>query len=91
MPRTPKYCRYRKDFARVTIGDKTIHLGRYDDPESKAKYKRLIAEWAAGPKVEATADDNANTITVAEVLVAYLDFAKQYYGDIPSFRSRICE
>jgi integrase len=83
MPRTPKYCRYRKDFARVTIGDKTIHLGRYDDPESKAKYKRLIAEWAAGPKVEPTTDSHEAdaTVTVAEILAGYIEHATSYYGE----------
>jgi integrase len=84
MPRTPKYCRYRKHFARVTIGDKTIHLGRYDDPDSVTEYKRLIAEWAAGPKVEPAENPAEEATSVVELLAAYLQHAQNYYASNPN-------
>ena len=45
--RTPQYRRYRDTYARVKLNGKWVHLGPYDDPDAKAKYKQLIARWAA--------------------------------------------
>jgi hypothetical protein len=84
--RAPKYAKSR-DAARVSIDGKYHYLpGKYGSDESLTAYRGLIATWKASSNIA-----HDEEITVAEVLVAYLDFAKQYYGDIPSFRSRICE
>ena len=50
--RTPQYLRYRGKYARVKIDGKLIHLGPYNSPESKSKYKRLITQWASQQPVE---------------------------------------
>jgi len=76
----PAYCRYRKVYARVKIDGRNIHLGRYDSPETKAKYKRLIAEWAAGQSAE---PDEPEGVSVAELLEQYRCYAKVYFGDEP--------
>ncbi len=44
--RTPQYLRYRKRYAHCKIDGQLFHLGLYDSDESKAKYKRLLAQWA---------------------------------------------
>jgi hypothetical protein len=51
--RAPHYRRYGKDYARVNIDCKWIQLYRYGSDESKAKYRRLIAQWATASPVEA--------------------------------------
>ena len=62
----PKYCRYRGTIARVFIDRKSIHLGVYGSEGSKAKYRRLIAQWSAEQPVE----EVRSRCTVAEVLEA---------------------
>lgn len=88
MPKTitpPKYARYRGKFARVSIRGRVIHLGLYDSDEAKAKYKRLIAEWAAGQEPES---NDVEGTTVAELLEAYRNWAEHFYGDEPRGRYR---
>jgi integrase len=66
--------------ARVIINGRHHYLGVYGSGESKSKYARLISEQAA--------PDNTNTqygseqfsdLTIDELLIQYLDFAKEYY------------
>ncbi len=66
------------------IDRKAIHLGEFGSKESKAKYKRLIAQWSAKLPVEVP----ANARTVAEVLEAYRTWAEAFYGDVPRGRYR---
>ena len=68
--------------ALVTLNGRDHYLGKYS-PESHAKYRQLIGEWATikqkpsstETQEEALRDD----LRVNELLVAYLDFAKGYY------------
>jgi hypothetical protein len=80
------YCRHHKVYARTRFNGRWIHLGRYGSEESYAKFKRLAAEFAAAAKVEPLGVDDR--ITVAEVLAAYVEWAKDYYGDHPGGRYR---
>ncbi len=82
-PRTPSYRHHRPSGqAVVTLDARDNYLGRFGSPESRAEYDRLVGEWltrgrrAAGPDGAGQPPVN---LTVAEVLVAYLRFAEQYY------------
>jgi len=83
--RTPQYRRYRGKYARVKIDGKLIHLGEYGSDESRAKYRRLISQWAAQQPVDEVLGDE---VTVAEVLEAYRAWAENHYGDVPRGRYR---
>ena len=42
----PKYRHYKpKNLAVVRIDGRDVYLGRYDSPESREKYRRVVAEW----------------------------------------------
>ena len=75
--RVPKY-RHHKPTGQavVTLSGKDHYLGPWKTRASRAEYDRLIGEWlAAGrslPRPEAQ-------LTVAELAVRYLRFAKGYY------------
>lgn len=73
--RLPKYCLHKPSGqARVIIDGVHHWLGRYDSPESRAKYKRLVEshqrrqEWG-----------EAASITVGQLAVLYLTHAESYY------------
>lgn len=60
----------------VTLHGERRYLGRFDQPETRAKYKRLIAEWLAGGgelKVKTT------ELKVCELLDRFLTYAKRHY------------
>jgi integrase len=76
--RTPQYRRYRKVYARVKLNGVWLHLGKYDSPEAKAKYRQLITQWAVNCPPEPAVDPD--TFSVAELLAGYLDHAEAYYG-----------
>lgn len=75
--RTPKYRRHKaKGLALVTINGRDIYLGKYGSESSKQEYRRLVAEYL---QHGATATTSQADVTVAEVMAAYLRFAKGYY------------
>lgn len=63
----------------VTIGGKDRYLGKHGTPESEAEYKRLIAEWLLRGQVDVQPAETNPDITVAELLVAFLRHAEDYY------------
>jgi hypothetical protein len=85
MPRlsnsVPKYRKHRASGqAVVTIGGRDIYLGPHGTKASKAEYDRLIGEWLASDR-SLTFGVQTSEVTVGQLLVAYLRFAKRYYGD----------
>jgi len=82
--RVPKYRLHKPTgLGVVRLNGRDIYLGRHGTPESQAEYRRVIAEWlAAGslatPRAEPT-DPVADGLTVNELVLAYLRFAKTYY------------
>ena len=59
------------------------YLGTYGSPESQSAYRRLITEWAVARPLAAIpkqlpAEVRAD-LRVNELLVAYLEFAREYY------------
>lgn len=77
---TPKYRRQKRstgaDRAFIELAGQRHYLGRYDSPQSKQHYHRLLAEWTAQgcrPRVE------PNEITVTELAAAFWTHAQAYY------------
>jgi integrase len=80
-PRTPAYRHHKPSGqAVVTLNGRDMYLGRFDSPESRAEYDRVIAEWLAnGRQLPGTSD-----ITVAELVVRYVGHVQgQYKSDEP--------
>ena len=79
-PRIPKYRRQRRphspDDAFVDVGGQRHYLGVYGSPESKAAYRKTIAEWVvSGGHPPVPADD----ITVTEICARFWQHAREYY------------
>jgi hypothetical protein len=69
----------------VTLNDavtgvrKDLLLGQHRTPASRQQYARVIAEWEArGRRLDAAAPTD---LTVAELLVRFLNHAQTYYRD----------
>ncbi|MCA9217615.1 MAG: site-specific integrase [Planctomycetales bacterium] len=77
--RIPKYQHFKaRNLAKVRLDGKDFYLGTYNSPESRAEYKRVIAEWLAGKKAPQQEEKPAS-VTVCELMVSYLRHAGQYY------------
>jgi integrase len=92
MPRlTKKLPSYRlhkpSGRAVVTLGGRDHYLGPWGSPESKAEYRRLIAEWITAGRGVAKPDPGKGTAngapaaapTVSEVILAYWRHAETHY------------
>lgn len=82
----PSYLRHgQKDQARAVWtlpnGQRKFKLlpGRFNSPESKTAYARLIAEVAASPMAMPTQSDDPDGITISELFAAYKRYAETYY------------
>ena len=81
MPRTPRTPPYRlhkpSGRAVATFSGRVHYLGKFNSPESRAKYAALLAEWnAAGQQIPPR---NTATLTIAQLCVAFLKHAEGYY------------
>ena len=77
----PAYCLHKsRDLAYVRLGSEMIYLGKYDSPESREKYDRVIAEWILAGRTFMKAADQPG-IYVNEILLAYRRYAEQTYVD----------
>lgn len=92
MPRprnvAPSYLPHHNGQARMCWRDaagnrrfKTLP-GKFNSPESLAAFARLSLELATSPAPKLSV--TAGGPTVAEVMVAYLDHAEKYYGEVSS-------
>jgi hypothetical protein len=81
--RLPKYRHHKpKDRAVVRIGGKDRYLGKYNSPESRERYRRLVAEWLAASPARRPSDAaiaSCDGLTVKELILAYARFADGYY------------
>ena len=86
--RTPKYRHHKaKNLAVVTIRGRDIYLGKHGSPESQQEYRRLVAEYfqtGTVPRAHAEA-----SVSVVEVIAAYLKFAKGYYRKTGKSHARV--
>ncbi len=60
------------DYAITKINGKQHHLGKYNSPESKAKFNRLVAEWETG-------NLGGRVQTVAHLIADYVEHCQGYY------------
>ena len=76
-PRTPSF-RHHKASGQgfVELDRRQIYLGRYDRPETRERYHRLIAEWESNGRRLCV---DASDVTVVEVMAAFVEHAEQYY------------
>ncbi|HET6425607.1 MAG TPA: hypothetical protein VFG20_18100, partial [Planctomycetaceae bacterium] len=69
--------------ARVRLNGKDHYLGPYGSEDSRRRYGELIANYAAGkpvdPFVPAGGGDASASLSVSELLLAFLDFAEGHY------------
>jgi integrase len=92
MPRltqsVPKYRKHRPSGqAVVEIAGKRHYLGPHGTRTSKIQYDALVAEWLASGR-SPTFGTPQQQLTVVELLVDYLRFAKSYYGTGPNSETR---
>ena len=60
-------------------GRRTVYLGKYDSPESRAEYARIVAESASSPAAAVRPLADPAALTMNELLLAYLTFAERHY------------
>jgi hypothetical protein len=82
--RLPKYRHYKpKDLAVVRLDGKDHYLGPYGSEASREKYRRLVAEWLSGSQAHgpdpAAGPGPVATLTLDELILAYVRFADGYY------------
>lgn len=63
----------------VTFDGRDHYLGRHGSPESQKQYHDLLARWTVSKSLEATPAAPKDDIRIAELLKAYLEWAKKYY------------
>lgn len=66
-----------RGLAVVTLGGRDFYCGKFGTPESRREYDRVVGEWLAAGRPQATG--GIHKLTVAELLVRYLEFARGYY------------
>ncbi len=80
--RIPKYCLHKgSGQAYVTLNGRRHYLGVYDSDESLERYNRFVGELVTSPATKAAHAEppTLRSITVVEVLAAYLKHAEAYY------------
>lgn len=90
MPRkpgkVPSYCHHKASGrAVVRINGQDHYLGDFGSAESHAEYERMIAEWRSGRQHAdrqsvATSMIGDPSLTIAEALLRYHEFARTYYS-----------
>jgi integrase len=79
--KVPKYCLLKpRGLAYVRIRGHVRYLGKYESPESREAYGRLVAELASQPDLPPAAiPGNVVGLTVVELADAYWQFCQGYY------------
>ena len=77
--RVPRY-RFHKASgqALVEIKGRHIYLGKFDSPDSREKYRRLIAEFMSNNK-QGAEEGTTSKLKIEELILQYFRFAKTYY------------
>ena len=75
----PKYRKHSSGQARVTLGERTIYLGRYGSKESKQEYQRLVGENIAAGGV-LMPNNAVHDLCLAEMFLPYVKWARGHYG-----------
>ncbi len=81
--RIPKYRLHKPTgLAVVRLNGRDTYLGAHSTPESKERYRQVIAEWLANNRQLAARREivtSPHALSVAELLLAYLNYAASYY------------
>jgi integrase len=78
--RLPKYRHHKPSGqAVVTLSGHDHYLGKWQSPESKAEYDRLVGEWLASGRQTPPRKATAVSPLLSEVILAYWQHAKDYY------------
>jgi len=84
--RQPAYQRHKATGqAKVRNDGRDIYLGSYGSPASRERYDDLIAEWRIR-----SVDTDRYTLTVDDLALSYLEFAKQHYVKDGKQTSEVC-
>jgi integrase len=77
----PKYSHHKATGrAFVTLNRRIIYLGKYGSSESRAEYRRLIAEWdQAGRQSIPAGDPGGTDIQINELIARYWQYVESYY------------
>jgi len=79
VPLLPKYRLHKPTGqAVVSINGRDIYLGKWNTRASRSEYDRVIGEWLPAGRCM-TQRRGGKEITIAELALAYLRFAKTYY------------
>lgn len=70
-------CHKARGLAVVTLGGRDFYCGKFGSPESRREYDRVVGEWLAAGRPQA--HGGCPRLTMAELLVRYMTFAKGYY------------
>jgi integrase len=80
-PSLPSYCLHKPSGrAYCRLAGKVVYLGRYDSPESKERYRQILAEYPTPESRKNFIPKSGSAPTVADVVAAYWQHAKGYYG-----------
>lgn len=85
MPTTKQVPAYRlhkaSGQARVILNGTHVYLGKFDSPQSREKYHRLLAKHLADEQstTEAKNTDATSTLLVNDLILSYWKFAQDYY------------
>lgn len=77
--RFPKYRKQRRkdgDLAFVELNGTRHYLGQFGNAESQARYRQLLAEWAAG---DGQLPVSPGKITIYELCARFLQYSQRYY------------
>jgi len=80
--RIPKYRRHKgSGQALVQIDGRRIYLGKFDGPESREAYDRVISEWLAAAHCPDKSDGAkiGVSLSISEPILLFLKWAQQYY------------
>jgi integrase len=78
--REPGYCLHKgTGQAFVKLDGKAYYLGEYGSEESRKRYESLKAEWLTNRHASKFKPPASSGPTIAELCLAYLDFAEAYY------------
>jgi integrase len=69
-------------------GRRDVLLGKHNTSASRAEYARVIAEWEAAGRKVVSLQPTGGRLTVAEMLLRYLQWAEVYYVDPDGQQSR---
>ncbi len=81
--RPPKYClRKATGQAVVQLAGRDLYLRQYGSDANREKYAELLARWNSQQlwdEVNKAVNSPATTLSVAELILRYREFAKDYY------------